>query len=211
MLINEVEHIVGLSKKAIRYYEELGLLHPKRKKENDYRIYGDEEIKKLKFLKFLRELDVPIRDLKLLEENKLSLKECIKERMLKIEEQEKNYAKVKKMCLEIITNENLENLDSYSISMNQLNKEGFTMRNLKTKKRKKIIGAVLSSFVFEIFFFFLIGILSYLKFWIILEMPFVIYLFLLFLFSIFILSIVWNCIQRVKEILGGEEDEASKY
>lgn len=211
MLINEVEHIVGLSKKAIRYYEELGLLHPKRKKENDYRIYGDEDIKKLKFLKFLRELDVPIRDLKLLEENKLSLKECIKERMFKIEEQEKNYARVKKMCLEIITNENLENLDSYSISMNQLNKEGFTMRNLKTKKGKKIIGAILSSCVFEIFFFFLIGILSYLKFWIILEMPFAIYLFLLFLFSIFILSIVWNCIQRIKEILGGEEDEASKY
>ena len=30
MLINEVEHIVGLSKKSIRYYESNGLLTPKR-------------------------------------------------------------------------------------------------------------------------------------------------------------------------------------
>ena len=30
MLINEVESVIGLSKKSIRYYEEEGLLNPKR-------------------------------------------------------------------------------------------------------------------------------------------------------------------------------------
>ncbi len=67
MLINEVEHIVGLSKKSIRYYEENGLLTPKRNQENDYRIYDEKDIQKLKIIKFLRKLNVPIRELKQLE------------------------------------------------------------------------------------------------------------------------------------------------
>ena len=66
MLINEATHKVGLSKKSIRYYEENGLLNPKRSKSNDYRIYDESDIKKLKIIKFLRELDVPIRELKML-------------------------------------------------------------------------------------------------------------------------------------------------
>lgn len=52
MLINEVEHIVGLSKKSIRYYEENGLLRPRRNQENDYRVYTEKDIQKLKTIKF---------------------------------------------------------------------------------------------------------------------------------------------------------------
>ena len=83
MFINEVEHIVGLSKKSIRYYEENGLLNPKRNKNNDYRIYSKEDIEKLKVIKFLRELNVPIRELKLLNEGNLTLQDCMKERIKK--------------------------------------------------------------------------------------------------------------------------------
>ena len=45
MLINEVESIVGISKKSIRYYEDNGLLNLKRNKDNSYRIYDNEDIK----------------------------------------------------------------------------------------------------------------------------------------------------------------------
>lgn len=157
MFIHEVEHLVGLSKKTIRYYEELGLIYPKRNIENDYRIYSEEEIGKLKILKFLRELGVPIRDLKLLKEQRLSLKECLEDRIYKIEVQEKNYEKVKNMCLEIIDKEEkFETFDisKYFMEMNTLNKEGFTMRDIETKKRKKILGAIFSSFLFGFFFLF---------------------------------------------------------
>lgn len=61
VFIREVESIVGLSKKNIRYYEEVGLIKPDRDNSNDYRIYRDEDIRKLKVIKFFRELDVPIR------------------------------------------------------------------------------------------------------------------------------------------------------
>ena len=112
MFINEVEHIIGLSKKSIRYYEENGLLSPKRNQSNDYRIYSEDDIQKLKIIKFLRELDVPIKELKQLHNGTLSLQECMKERIKKIETEENNYQKIKEMCLEISkSNESYHDID----------------------------------------------------------------------------------------------------
>jgi len=129
MFINEVVHIVGLSRKSIRYYEENGLLTPTRNKDNKYRIYNEEDIKKLKIIKFLRELDVPINDLKKLNTKEITLKECLNEKIRQIENEEKRYAKVKHMCNEINkTNETIEtlNITNYFCEMNKLNKEGFS-------------------------------------------------------------------------------------
>ena len=84
MFINEVEHLVGLSKKSIRYYEANGLLSPKRNSENDYRVYSEMDIRKLKVIKFLRELDVPICDLRLLQTGEKTLQECMEDRISKL-------------------------------------------------------------------------------------------------------------------------------
>ncbi len=214
MFINEVKHIVGLSSKSIRYYEENGLLTPKRNKNNDYRIYTEEDIKKLKIIKFLRELDVPIRDLKLLNENKMTLKECMQDRVYKINEQEKNFNKVKNMCIEISKSNNTYqdiNITKYFEEINTLNKEGFTMRKIKTNKTKKIIGTVISSSIFGFFFLMLATMITYFEFAEKNPIPIIIYLFLMLILSIPLLGIIYNLIVRIKEILGGEEDEASKY
>ena len=40
MKINEVEALVGITKKNIRFYEEQGLLKPGRNSQNGYREYG---------------------------------------------------------------------------------------------------------------------------------------------------------------------------
>ena len=44
MKINEVEALVGITKKNIRFYEEKGLLCPVRNSENGYRDYGQAEV-----------------------------------------------------------------------------------------------------------------------------------------------------------------------
>ena len=103
MLINEVEHLVGLSKKSIRYYEELGLLKTKRSEDNNYRLYTPENIQELRLIKFLRELDVPINDIKRLQNNSLTLNDCLKERIEKITKEQANYQKIKNMCQDIIS------------------------------------------------------------------------------------------------------------
>lgn len=214
MLINEVEHIVGLSKKSIRYYEENGLLTPKRNQENDYRIYTEKDIQKLKTIKFLRELNVPIRELKQLENGELTLQECMKDRIKKIENEEENYQKIKAMCVSIsASNDTYETIEieEYFKTMNVLNKEGFTMRDTKTSKTKKIIGAVISSVLFGSVFLFIIGIITYFQCTEPKNMPWFIYGFIILVLGVPLLGIIVNLVSRIKEINGGEEDEASKY
>ncbi len=214
MLVGEVEHIVGLSKKSIRYYEENGLLKPKRNSENDYRIYDEEDIRKLKTIKFLRELDVSIRDLKRLQQKEITLKECMMDRIDKIKKQEKNYQKIKNMCIDISkSTSTFEEIDmeEYFKTMNILNKEGFTMRNIKTNKSKKIVGAVISSLIFGSFFIFLVGIISYFQFTEVEKMPWIVYIVLMVILCFPLVGMIVNLVSRIKEINGGEEDEASKY
>ena len=61
MKINEVEAQVGVTKKNIRFYEEKGLIAPRRNSENGYREYGPGEVEQLKQIKLLRKLGVPLR------------------------------------------------------------------------------------------------------------------------------------------------------
>lgn len=214
MFINEVCALVGLSRKSIRFYEENGLIKPKRNTLNDYRVYSDQDVEKLKVIKFLRELDVSIRDIKLLDEGKISLQECMEERIDKITREEEKYRKIKNICFEI--SKSKDSFNEIDITkpievINILNKEGFTMRNVKSNKRKKIWGAVFSSFVFSIFFIFLVSIISYFQFTEADKMPWILYIFLIAIFMVPIIGIVYNLVLRIKEINGGEEDEASKY
>ena len=42
-------------------------------------------------------------------------------------------------------------------------------------------------------------------------MPWMLYWFMVLLFGVPIIGIIYNLVGRIKEINGGEEDEASKY
>ena len=61
MKINEVEALVGITKKNIRFYEAEGLLTPRRNSENGYRDYGEVEVETLRRIKLLRKLAFPWR------------------------------------------------------------------------------------------------------------------------------------------------------
>ena len=53
MKINEVEQLVGVTKRNIRFYEKEGLLSPGRT-DNGYRDYGDADVEALRKIKLLR-------------------------------------------------------------------------------------------------------------------------------------------------------------
>ena len=59
MKISEAEKITGLTAKAIRLYEEKGLISVARK-DNSYRDYSEEDIDKLKFISSLREMGISL-------------------------------------------------------------------------------------------------------------------------------------------------------
>lgn len=63
MLVNEILKEVGMTRRAIKYYEEKGLLSIK-KGTNGYRNYTDEDVKVLKKISVYRKLGISIEDIK---------------------------------------------------------------------------------------------------------------------------------------------------
>jgi len=62
--INELSKLAGVSTRTLRYYDEIGLLSPKRARRNDYRVYGQNEVDLLQQILFFRELDVSLGEIK---------------------------------------------------------------------------------------------------------------------------------------------------
>jgi MerR family transcriptional regulator, repressor of the yfmOP operon len=53
--IQEVGAILGLTTRTLRYYEELGLLKPAARSEGAYRLYDEDDLERLRFIKGLRD------------------------------------------------------------------------------------------------------------------------------------------------------------
>jgi MerR family transcriptional regulator, repressor of the yfmOP operon len=53
--IQDVAAELGLTTRAIRYYEELGLLAPAARSEGAYRLYDADDVERLRFIKGLRD------------------------------------------------------------------------------------------------------------------------------------------------------------
>ena len=65
--IGEVANLVNLTPRTIRYYEEIGLLNSVKRVENGRRIYTDEDIRRLKFIKRLKLLGLSLKEMAELE------------------------------------------------------------------------------------------------------------------------------------------------
>jgi DNA-binding transcriptional MerR regulator len=62
--IGQLAQMAGTSAKTIRFYEEAELLPPAHRAENGYRLYGDEDAQRLRFIRQARHLDFTLDDLK---------------------------------------------------------------------------------------------------------------------------------------------------
>ena len=62
--VKEVSELTGISIRALRYYDEIGLLVPTDRTDSGYRLYDDHALEKLKAILFLKELDIPLETIK---------------------------------------------------------------------------------------------------------------------------------------------------
>lgn len=62
--VNELAKISGLSTRTLRYYDQIGLLKPKKVETNGYRLYGQPEVDKLQQILFYRELGLALDEIK---------------------------------------------------------------------------------------------------------------------------------------------------
>ena len=61
--IGEISNLYNIGTDSLRYYEEMGILHPKRD-DNGYRMYSINDIRKLNIIRELRSIGFSINEIK---------------------------------------------------------------------------------------------------------------------------------------------------
>lgn len=64
MYIQEVAKKSGVSVRTLRYYDEIGLLHPDEVTDSGYRVYREPSLRRLQSILFYRELDFSLDEIK---------------------------------------------------------------------------------------------------------------------------------------------------
>jgi DNA-binding transcriptional MerR regulator len=68
--VQKLAKLAGISTRALRYYDEIGLLRPARINSSGYRIYGREEVNRLQQVLFYRELGLGLKEIKRIMDSK---------------------------------------------------------------------------------------------------------------------------------------------
>ena len=213
MKIKQVEELVGITSKNIRFYESQGLLIPERA-ENGYREYRQKNIDTLKKIKLLRKLGVSVDEIKSVLDESVSLEECLERHIDILEKERENLANMQQLTDAILqkkcTVSTLET-DEWLEEMERMEKEGIDFVNLGKVDihMKKKTGAVTGGVVMMIFMVFMIGMILWGNSMD--PIPAGLLLFLIAIPTVMIIAIMVVLRSRLKEIEGGEEDEASKY
>ena len=213
MKIKQVEELVGITRKNIRFYEDQGLLNVERA-ENGYREYHQEDVIRLQEIKLFRKMDISIEEMKLLFEKKKSLQICLEQHLKELEHRKEGLSKMQDMCERLILeHRSLESLNAEDCleEIEQMEKEGAKFMNVNKTDvhKKKRTGAIVGAAVMTVLMLVTIIIV----FWANAQDPIPLGLLLLIagIPAVIIAGTLIALAGRMKEIEGGEEDEASKY
>ena len=103
MTIKDVERQTGITKANIRFYEAQGLIQPGRT-DSGYRSYCPEDVEELKRVRLLRLLDVPMEQVKALQQGKASLDGVLAGQLVQIQEEKKRLSDVTQVIRQIRQN-----------------------------------------------------------------------------------------------------------
>ena len=213
MKINQVEELTGITKKNIRFYEEQKLISPQRNPANGYREYSMEDVKQLSRIKLLRKLGISIESIRKMETGELQLDDCLFKKVHELKESVQSAQMMQTVCQEMLDQTTgFEKIDTdlYLAKIDQLEKGGTQFMNIEQHdKRPSIIAPV---------FFAGITILAMAAFVLLLfylnsldPAPFGVIGFFIILAVAVSVGVILACRERIKEIKGGELDEACNY
>ena len=213
MKIKQAEELVGITSKNIRFYEEQGLLFPERA-ENGYREYRQQDIETLKEIKLFRKFGVSVEEIKAVLEGKRMLTDVLSNQMEAFEQEKENISHMENLIDVMLASEidiNNLDIDHWLDQMEQMEKEGTSFVNISKEDihMRKKAGAIAGASV--ILILLLIGIIAVVWGNYYEHMPIGIFIFLITLPTTAIVGLVIALIGRMKEIVGGEEDEAINY
>lgn len=94
--IKAAASLAGLTVKAVRHYESLGLVKPSARTAAGYRLYSDEDIFRLSQIQYFRELKFPLQDVaKLLDAPPEELQQALFQQRRTVESQMEEYRRAK--------------------------------------------------------------------------------------------------------------------
>ena len=166
MKINEVEAAVGVTKKNIRFYEEEGLITPSREPGNGYRSYSQADVERLRRIKLLRKLDVPLAEIREMLEGRKTLAEGMALQLERLNTRRKDLNEAIGFC---------EVLEKDTVSLNELDVEqtlarlaareeqGVTFVNIERtdQKTRRIRGACIGAALFVTMMAFVMAIMGW--------------------------------------------------
>lgn len=217
MKINQVELLVGITKKNIRFYEEQGLLSPGRNRENGYRDYNEEDVRKLEQIKLFRKLGLPLEEIRMMQAGRSTVADSMKRHLVTLKREQENVEHSMKLCEMLRETEGLLSaLDTRELltQMDEMEKSGASFRDIENRdvRQKRYIGAFIASAIMIIFMSGLIALVV----WgfktepegapplpvvaIIVALPVTV-----------IIGVLVSLIQRIGEIKKGEVDDARKF
>ena len=217
MKINEVEALVGITKKNIRFYEEQGLLSPRRNSENGYRDYGQEEVDTLRQIKLLRKLGVPLEEIRRMQAGRITVADGMRRHLVTLEREQRSLEQSMELCRCLKNREErLAELDAGSLlaEMEQMEQEGATFLDRQQGDTRRI--RYVAPVVVTLLTVFLMGGLIALMLWgfsIDAEdaPPLPLLVVLVAIPGVVILGVLLAMIQRFREIEKGEAEDAKQY
>ena len=217
MKINEVEALVGITKKNIRFYEEQGLLKPGRNSQNGYREYGEPEVELLRQIKLLRKLGVPLEEIRRMQAGRITVADGMRRHLVTLEREQRSLEQSMELCRCLKNREErLAELDAGSLlaEMEQMEQAGSTFQDKQYGDVKPIryAAAVIAALVMTAF---MAGVIALMVWGFTVEAaeapPLPLIVVLVALPAVVILGVLLALIQRIREIQRGEEDDAKNY
>ncbi len=216
MKINEVEAQVGITKKNIRFYEEQGLLSPRRNSENGYRDYGEAEVAVLRQIKLMRKLGVPLEEIRKMQAGG-TVADGMRRHLVTLEREQKSLEQSIQLCQSLKDREErLDALDAAALleEMERLEQRGTTFQDKQKHDAKPVryAGAIVMALLTTA----LMTALIVLMVWGFTAdpadaPPLALLAVLVAIPGVIILGVLLALVQRIKEIQKGEEDDAKNY
>ncbi len=211
MKINEVEQVVGISKRNIRFYEKEGLLAPGRNNANGYRDYETNDVVLLKKIKLLRKLAIPIEEILKIQNGILTTEDALRRHLIKLERDSKNLEQIKMLCAQMAQSAlQLETMDpdKYLEQIEKMEKEGTRFMNINKDKKLRYSAIAVAAAVIAF-----MGTVLGLLLWAFIDghVPALVAVLILIFPTAVIIGVGLALKQRMKEIKEGEENVAAKY
>lgn len=216
MKINEVEAQVGITKKNIRFYEEQGLLSPRRDSANGYRDYGEAEVAVLRQIKLMRKLGVPLEEIRRMQAGG-TVADGMRRHLVTLERERKSLEQSIQLCQSLKDREErLDALDTAGLldEMEKLEQAGATFQDKQKNDLKPVryVGAVVMALLTTVL---MTAIIALMVWGFTVDPadapPLALVAVLVALPGVVILGVLLALFQRIREIQRGEEDDAKNY